>query len=347
MSRKKVYLAIDAHASHCVLGVMDCRGNFGGSYRFVTSETELISHVEEIDAGKKILTVEESEIAYWISRTLRPYVTEIIIADPREIPLVSRNACKNDRNDVRNLCRLLRLGELRRVYHPEDDSRAVFKTTVQQYIDLRNQVKKLKQKIKGKYRYWGIPIAGKSVYNQQKKHMYLKQISSTAVRNQLKRLYCLLDVSTKMKESVLKEAEHFGKKFPEISEFMKIPGIGIVGALIFDAYIQTPHRFRKKSQLYRYSKLSIVKRSSDEKQIGRVKLDRAGNGELKAMSNRAFTCAMGTRHDNEVKRYYNASLSQTGNSTHARLNTQRKILSVLHGVWRKREEYRPELFTRM
>ena len=85
-----------------------------------------------INTEKKILAIEEGPLAYWIVQTLRPFLTEVVICDPRETPLISRNAMKRDELDVKNLCRLLRLGELKKVYHPEDDERAIFKAAVQQ-----------------------------------------------------------------------------------------------------------------------------------------------------------------------------------------------------------------------
>jgi hypothetical protein len=127
MSQIKVYLSIDAHARHCVLGAMSCRGDFLYSRRFCTCEKELIGNVKAVDAGKKILAVEEGPLAFWITQTLKPYLNEIIISDPRQTPLISRNAMKRDKLDLKNLCRLLRLGELQQVYHPEED-RALVKT---------------------------------------------------------------------------------------------------------------------------------------------------------------------------------------------------------------------------
>ena len=123
-----------------------------------------------------------------------------------------------------------------------------------------------------------------------------------------------------------------------------MPGIGPIGSLLYDAYIQTPHRFVKKSQLYRYCQLAVTDRSSDNKPLAYKRLDKAGNSELKAMSYRAFTAAMRIKRTNEVRSFYEASLYRTRNHTRARLNTQRKILSVLHGVWRTGQEYKSELF---
>ena len=345
MSKKQVYLSIDAHARHCVLGIMNCRGNFLYSIRFTTCETELIKNVKDVEAGKKILAIEEGPLTFWIAQTLRPYVDEIVISDPRETPLISRNAMKRDKLDVRNLCRLLRLGELKQVYHPEDDDRAIFKAAVQQYIDIRNQQTSIKQKIKAKYRGWGVPdVEGMCVYNSEKKEGYLKKVKAQAVRNQLERLYSLLSTTLEMKVSALKEVIRLSRKYPEIKEFLKVPGVGIIGAITFNAYIQTPYRFRRKQHLWRYSNLAVTDRSSDGKPLAHKRLDRAGNGELKAMSYRAFLAALNRKDENEVRQFYNRSLQQTRNQTRARLNTQRKILSVLHGVWRRKEVYRPELF---
>lgn len=345
MTTRKVYLAIDAHARNSVLGSMDARGEFERSWRFKTCESEFVKHVKAIDAGKKLLAIEEGPLAFWIAQTLRPYVEELLVADPRENPLISRNAMKRDKVDVKQLCRLLRLGELKRVYHPEDDERAVFKAAVQEYIKSRDRETELKRQIKAKYRSWGVPdVEGTPVYNPKKRAEYLKQIKAQPIRNQLNRMYVMLDAALKMQDLSLQEAKRLGQKYPEIKEFVKVPGVGDIGALTYDAYIQIPSRFATKSRLYRYCQLGVTDRSSDGKPLGFKRLDKAGNSELKAMSYRSFVAAMRIKRPNEMRAYYEASLGRTHSHTNARLNTQRKLISVLHGVWKRKEVYRPELF---
>ncbi len=345
MSKKKVYMAIDAHARNCVLGCMSARGEFQRTWTFKTSEKELIRHVTGVEAGKKLLAIEEGSLTYWIAQTLRPYVTDLLIADPKKNPSISRNAMKNDKVDVRQLCRLLRLGELSRVYHPEDDERAVFKAAVQQYIDFRNQEVRLKHKLKAKFRGWGVPgVEGVHIYIPKKRDAFLGLIKQNAIRHQLARLYEMLDMALRMQHLAMEECLRLARDYPEIEEFKKIPGVGDVGALVFDAYVQTPHRFTTKSRLFRYCQLAVTDRSSDGKPLGFKRLDREGNSELKAMSYRAYMCAMRVQRENEVRTFYENSRRTTGNPTRARLNTQRKIISVMHGVWRKGEEYNKEMF---
>ena len=150
--------------------------------------------------------------------------------------------------------------------------------------------------------------------------------------------------SGRMQQLSLEEAKRLGRKYPELQEFKKIPGVGDVNAMIFDAYIQTPQRFTRKSALYRYCKLGVTDRSSDGKPLGYKRLDRSGNGELKSMSYRAYVAAMRVHRANEVRTFYERSLREVHGRRAARLNTQRKIISVMHGVWRKGEIYRPEQF---
>jgi hypothetical protein len=76
--------------------------------------------------------------------------------------------------------------------------------------------------------------------------------------------------------------------------------------------------------------------------LGYKRLDRSGISELKSLSYLAWLNAI--KGDNEVREFYLNSLKRTYNRVHARLNTQRKIITVMYGIWRKGEAYRRELF---
>ena len=148
------------------------------------------------------------------------------------------------------------------------------------------------------------------------------------------------------KKAARRQFLELGRQYPETQEFQKIPGIGPISAHTFDALIQTPCRFATKQKLWRYSKLGIQKRSSGGNQIQREKLDSAGHGELKALSHRAVKEALGGEDENEVQASYRASARRTGEETHARLNTQRKILATMWGLWKRSAAYNPKLFYR-
>jgi len=291
--RKIAYLAMDVHANHSVLGEMDFNGNFKGNQDFSTSEQNIIKALSAIKAKEKYMTLEESNLAYWAAQVSSPYVTEVIPCDPKENALIYKSSIKKDKIDTRKLCRLLRLGELKRVYHPENDDRAIFKASALHYIDLRDQQIALKQKIKAMYRHWGIiDVAGQAVYSLEKRHDYLSQVKQLHIRNQLNRLYSLMDETESMQNKALKTMIALGRKYPEIKKFKKIPGIGDISAHVFDAFIQTPDRFTKRSKLWRYCRMGVTDRSSDGKPLGYRRLDRSGISEIKGLIYQAWMSAM-------------------------------------------------------
>jgi transposase len=341
--RKIAYLSMDVHARNCVLGDMDGNGNFRGNRSFTTGETNISKALKAVKAKTKHLIIEAGPISNWAAQVANEHATQVIICDPRENALIYKASNKHDKVDTKKLCRLLRLGEFKAVYRPESDQRAIFKAAVQHYLDLRDQLKALKNKIKAMYRQWGvIDVFTDAVYSTSSRDKFLGQVKQPPIRLQLKRLYTLLDQSTLMKQSAQKSMQSLGRDYPEINEFKKLPGMGTIGAHTFDAYIQTPYRFAKKSRFWKYCRLGVTDCTSDGKPLGYKRLDKSGVGELKALSYRAFVSAM--KSDNEVKRFYLQSLQRTNDRKHARLNTQRKILSVMLSIWKKGEAYRAELF---
>ena len=341
--RKIAFLAMDVHTKHCVLGDMEADGYFRGTIRVQTSEQNIIKALKTVKAKEKYLTLEESTLAYWVARVAAPHVTEVIPCDPKHNVLIYRSPYKHDKVDTKKLCQLLRLGDLHYVYHPENDHRALFKAAANHYIDLRNQQTALKHKIKAMYRYWGIiDLSGLTVFSPKGRQNFLKQVKHVSVYDQLLNLYALMDKTVSLQKKALKSMEHFGCKYPEIEEFKRIPGVGEVGAHIFDAYIQTPHRFANKHKFWRYCKMGVTDHTSDGKPLGFKHLDPSGVSELKAIAYRAWMCAM--KGDNEVKRFYSESLRRTRSKVHARLNTQRKILATMYGLWKTGELYDPQRF---
>ncbi len=78
------------------------------------------------------------------------------------------------------------------------------------------------------------------------------------------------------------------KNFPVIGALVEIPGIGLLLAARFVAFIITPHRFAGRRQLWRYCRLGIKGYESGGKKLRSDRLDRAGNGTLKDLSRKAF-----------------------------------------------------------
>src|SRR4029453_3445696 len=88
----------------------------------------------------------------------------------------------------------------------------------------------------------------------------------------------------------------------------------------------------------------IVDRTSDGKPLGYQRLERHGHGRLKALSYHAWKGAIVSKKPNAVRSFFEASLARTGDRRHARLNTQRKVLSTLASLWRHKAVFNAQRF---
>ena len=133
MRMKIAYLALDVHARNSELGIMDERGIFKGNRNFRTSEHNIAQVLQLVNASEKYLAIEEATLTRWAAQVASAFVTQVICCDPKQNAWIYKSANKCDKIDTRKLCRLLRLGELKRVYQPHNDQRAIFKAAVQHY----------------------------------------------------------------------------------------------------------------------------------------------------------------------------------------------------------------------
>lgn len=324
---------------------MSQNGKLLGLERFETSEHNLREHVGNLEAKEVQLTIESAPLARWAAGVLRPLVTRLVICDPRRNRLISCNPDKDDEIDAEDLCRLLRLGELKEVWISDDEGRQVLREAVYDLLKMRNQQRELKTLIKNRYRGFGIlKLGGKELFHPEKRQRWIEKIPKSRLHGLLA-TYELFDTSLGLWTEQLAEVNRLGRAFPEIERFQEVPGVGEIGSAVFAAFIEDPHRFQRASQIYRYSRLSITNRRSDGKPLGYERLDRRGHGELKNMSYHAWrTGIRAGKQSDVIRRFYLASKERAGTARHGRLNTQRKILKTLWLMWKNGTHFDPDYF---
>lgn len=338
----RFYAGLDVGSSVCELVALDESGAQVAAVKFSTGERQLRNAIEEVrrsGRGTWSVAVEEGELAQWVADLVRPEVDRFVVCDPKRNVWIARDPAKRDRVDARKLAELLKAGLVNEVYHSEESARVEFKRAVQHYHDLTESQARLKRQIKARFRSRGAIRKGSKVFDQTGREEVLAQLPSVTAQHLVRHLYELLDQTIRTQEKARRLMLALGRAFPEVARFQEVPGIGPVWACTFSAYIQTPHRFDDKRKLWRYCRLGITNRQSNGEPLGRQRLDRSGVGILKSLSYHAFCSAQ--RGDNEFHRHFKEAVARTNNRTHARLNTQRKILTVLWAMWKRNEPYRP------
>ncbi len=338
---KQVYVGMDIGSKQCAAVAINSKGKMVDSETFKTSERNLHDFAQR-QKGEVHVLIEEGEMASWVMRTIKPHVTSIAVSNPKRNAWIAKAGNKNDSVDAGKLAELLRLGSYSPVWHPDDDGMASFKVVVQHYDEASKRLAKIKCQIKARLRRQGVITRGNVVYGMKGRLNALDQVKSDSVRKVIEQDYMLLDYLSSAKTEALRNLIEASRRFSVIKRLEKIPGVGPVLAARFVAYVGDPHRFNKRT-LWSFSRLGVVKRSSDGSPLGREHLSREGNAVLKDLSRKAFERARATRSANGIKEFYASSLGRTGSETKARLNTQRKILALMLAIWRDGTEYSDEL----
>src|SRR5438094_912817 len=111
--------------------------------------------------GSLFVTFEEGTWAAWLYDLLK-HVTEVLVCNPRKIPLLKQGN-KSDKIDARKLAERLRLHDLKPVYHGETGVR-MLRELARSYLTVVKDLSRVMNRLKALYRSWGIPCGGRDVY---------------------------------------------------------------------------------------------------------------------------------------------------------------------------------------
>jgi transposase len=250
---------------------------------------------------------------------------------------------KTDSIDAGKLAELLRMNLVHPVYSEQNNERRTFKHLVTHYEQTSREQARQKSKIKARLRCPGIIRKDSALFSAVGQSDLLDSIREPEIKQMINESFAVLNQMLVSLEEAKRAMIEYSKRFPEVELLQTAPGVGIITACRFAAYVQTPQRFSNKQKLWRYARLAVTRRESNGKRLSHPRLDSAGVGSLKDVSRKVFEAAKRTKHDNSFKRFYEQSLEKTKNQVHARLSTQRKILACLRAMWLSRQPFRDDV----
>jgi len=116
MSSEK-YIGLDVHQATISVAVVDSQGKVVMESILETKASTLLEFFAGL-RGSLFVTFEEGTWAAWLYDLLKPHVTEVLVCNPRKIPLLKQGN-KSDKIDARKLAERLRLKDLKPAYHGE------------------------------------------------------------------------------------------------------------------------------------------------------------------------------------------------------------------------------------
>jgi transposase len=348
MSQEK-YIGMDVHQATISVAVMDAQGKLIMECLLETKEATIVEFVQGLH-GTLSLTFEEGTSAAWLHDLLKPYVSWLVVCDPRKAALL-KEGNKNDRTDARKLAEMLRTNQLKPVYHGEHGVRTL-KELGRSHLTITKDVTRVMNRIKALYRSWAIPCAGTSVYAPRHRAEWIAKIEQPGVRIRAEHLYQQLDGLQPLRLEARRELLRESQKHPAVKLLRQIPSIGPIRAALLVGLLQTPHRFRTKRQLWAYSGFAVETHDSGEYRWVRGKLQRKReritvrglndnhNKDVKNLFKSAAISA--STRPGPLRDFYLALLEKGIRPTMARLTLARKIAAITLTMWKKGVSFDPK-----
>lgn len=336
------YIGMDVHMATTVIAVVNSDGEIVAEAVIETKASTILDFLKS-QRGTVHVTFEEGTQAAWLYDLIRPHVAEVVVCNPREIPTQDNKA---DRSDAKRLAQLLRTHGLKAVYHGEHGTQAL-KELSRSYEAILSDSTRVKNRLKGVFRGRGISCTGTNVYSKKGREQWIKKLDNNAVRSRISKLFKELDFLTELRNEAETELLAEARKHPATKVLRSIPGIGPVRAAVILGFTITPHRFRTKSQFWKYCGLAVMSEITGEFAVidGRVVRSRKKplvrglnthyNHALKdAFKGAATTAAMGA-----WRAHYDTLVANGTRPSLVLVTLARKIASIVLAVWKKGELY--------
>jgi transposase len=340
---------MDVHQATISVAVRDSTGKLVMECILETKAATILDFVQGL-TGSLYVTFEEGTSAAWLYELLQPHVAHVLVCDPRKNALL-KVGNKNDQVDARKLSDLLRMGMLSPVYHGECGVRTL-RELARSYLTLSKDLTRVMNRLKGLYRSWAIPCAGRTVYARRRRSAWLEKLRPDGVRRRAELLYEQLDSLVQLRSQARRELLTESRKHPASTLLRGIPRLGPIRVALLIGLLQTPHRFRTKRQLWAYSGLALQTRISGEyrfqggqlqptKRLPAIRgLNDNHNPDLKNIFKSAATLA-GAGKD-AWSDFYENLLGRGMKPAMARLTLARKMAAVVLKIWKKGERFDPE-----
>lgn len=329
------YIGADVHSNNTEMAI-ERNGRIVQRHALATNVRAIREVLDRLE-GRKHLTFEEGPLAGWLYRNLKDHVDSLIVCDPRRNKLIASEGDKDDRIDAAKLATLLRGGYLRAIYHSDDASRVTLKRWVALYHDRVKDATRAINKIRGCCRIYGERVPRRALRDAAIRQRWLASLEKD-LADQVRLLWLSYETNAIQVRIAQGQLARRRQAFEIIGYWSALPGVGPIRSTTLFAYLDTPWRFQKKSQLWKYCGVGLQRSTSGQDRFGRerparLRLAWAVNKRLKNVVMGTAMSAIRSR-DNGFRRDYERMLAHGALASNARHAVARKMLTVMWGMWK-------------
>ncbi len=278
----------------------------------------------------------------WLSRLLTRLGFEIIVANARQVQLISASSRKNDRMDARLLARLARVDPklLRPIRHRSEQAQSdlmairIRATLVEARTGLVNAARGFAKALGER-----LPACDADALGVEKMAA-LPEGLRAALRPLLEQVESLTE---KIKESDTTIEQIARSQYPETELLRQVSGVGTLIALTFVLTVEDRERFQKSRDVGCYVGLRPKQSESGQSQP-QLRITKEGDRYLRTLLVQGAHCVLSRRGpDTDLKRWGLKLASHGGKNAKKRaiVAVARKLAVLLHRLWVTGEVYEP------
>jgi transposase len=335
-----VTIGLDLGSRSSQFAVCSPLGEWIGEGKVATTSTGIRGLLEGHRGAR--LVMEASTPSRWIRDLGVELGSEVVVANPRSIPVITASVRKSDRNDARLLAQL---GQLRpSLLNPvvlRDAGHQEVRSLLSARQQLVGQRTALINFVRAQARMLGEDLPGAST------RAFVAKCASLLPQGLSKMLAPLLEILQSVGGAIAVYDKRIDqlclKDFPQTGVLQQIHGVGPLIALCFVATIGDPARFSKSRQVGPY--LGLVPRS--DQSCGHdpdLPITRCGDTYMRTLLVSAATRILGPfGQDSDLRRFGLRIAAKGGKraKARARIAVARKLAVLMHRLLVTGEVYRP------
>jgi transposase len=278
----------------------------------------------------------------WLSRLLSSLGFEVIVANARQVRLISDSSRKNDRMDARLLARLARVDPqlLRPIRHRSEQAQADLMT-----IRIRAAMVEARTSLVNAARGFAKAL-GERLPGCDTDSMGVEKMEAlpAQMREKLRPLLEQVEALTVKIQELETTIEQIARtQYPETELLRQVNGVGTLIALTFVLTVEDRDRFQKSRDVGCYVGLR-PKRSESGQSQPQLRITKEGDLYLRKMLVQGAHCILSRRApDTDLKRWGLKLAERGGKNAKKRaiVAVARKLAVLLHRLWVGGEVYEP------
>jgi transposase len=277
----------------------------------------------------------------WVSRLLKGYGHQVIVANPRKIPTLTKSESKNDRNDAEQLARMAAFDP--KLLHPIEHRSAERQQDLN-LIHTRSVLVRARTMLinsaRGLVKSAGqrLPVCSSEAFAQK-----VPAAMPPALKAACTPLLEQIGQMTQTIAAMDKQIDKLDTKYPEITVLRTVPGVGPVVAACYVLTLDSPQAMKTNRQAGAYLGLRPRQQQSGDSDP-QCAITRTGNTYLRSLLVQSAQYILGRFCPDSELRRWGLKLAASGGKRgkkRALVAVARKLAVLLLSMWRNRKNFVP------